>query len=188
MKSFRKSPATYRDIEELPLPMVGELVGGELMAAPRPASPHALVAATLPHLLRDSSFGRRAGWWILPEPELRFDNDVLVPDLAGWRRERMPRVPNVKFFTEPPDWVCEILSPSSSSFDRMKKMPVYQREGVRHLWLVDPLSRSVESFSSEAGRWILAGNFAGSVRARLAPFDELEMDLSPLWLVEDVPE
>lgn len=184
MKAFRKSPATYKDIEELPLPMVGEIVGGELMASPRPASPHAFVAATLPILLRDHSFGRSAGWWILPEPELHFGSDVLVPDLAGWRRERMPQVPNVKYFTEAPDWVCEIESPSNASFDRMKKMPVYQRVGVSHLWLIEPLNRSVESFANEDGRWILVGNFAGAVTARVPPFGEREIDLAPMWLAE----
>lgn len=167
--------------------MVGEIVAGELYTSPRPAVRHAWAATTLIGTLNAATHGPRARWWILVEPELHLGDDVLVPDIAAWRRERLPNVPDVKFMTEPPDWVCEIQSPSNASFDRMKKMPVYQRTGIGHLWLVDPIHRTVESFAQEGGRWILAGNVAGAGKARLPPFDELEIEVGELWL-PDAPE
>lgn len=108
--------------------------------------------------------------------------DVLVPELAGWKRTRMPVYPDEPFFTLPPDWVCEVLSPSTSSLDRMKKMPVYMREQVGHIWLIEPVTRTLEVFRREGDRWVLAGNYAGDQRIRAEPFEAVELELEALWL------
>ena len=121
------------------------------------------------------------GWVILDEPELHLGADVLVPDLAGWRRERMPEVPDTSGFELAPDWLCEVLSPSTAATDRVEKMPIYARESVRHLWLVDPIARTLEAYELASGRWTLAGTWRDDARARVAPFAEVEIELAALW-------
>ncbi len=107
-----------------------------------------------------------------------------MPDLAGWRRTRMPVPPDQPFFSLAPDWVCEVLSPSTAGFDRVRKMPVYLRERVGHVWLIEPLTRTLEVFQNENERWILVGNYAGDQRVRAAPFEAVELELEALWLPE----
>jgi Uma2 family endonuclease len=143
MESARRR-ATWDDLLAVPDHMVAELIDGELYTSPRPAPPHALASSGIGSVLFDRFNGppgggsaSPGGWWILFEPELHFGDDVLVPDLAGWRRERLPALPDLAYFTLAPDWVCEVISPSSGRLDRVKKMPVYAREGVAHLWLID---------------------------------------------------
>jgi Uma2 family endonuclease len=118
---------------------------------------------------------------ILDEPELHFAEDILVPDLAGWRRERMPVVPQAAFISQAPDWVCEVISPSTEKVDRADKLPIYAREGVRHAWLVTPLARTIEVFGLDGARWVLVHTFAGNTKARIPPFDSVEIDLTLLW-------
>jgi Uma2 family endonuclease len=125
--------------------------------------------------------GGPGGWWILDEPELHLGRDVLVPDVAGWRRSRMPTVPDTAYFTIPPDWICEILSPSTASFDRVKKLGVYGRELVAFAWLIDPVARTLEVLHLEAGRWVLLGAYAGSAFVRVEPFIDTELPLASLW-------
>ncbi|HYO57440.1 Uma2 family endonuclease [Archangium sp.] len=180
-----KKPATYQDLCALPETVVGELVAGELLASPRPASRHTLVTSALGGELTgpfQRGRGGPGGWWLLDEPELHLGGDVLVPDLAGWRRTRMPVYPDEPFFTLSPDWVCEALSPSTAGLDRVKKLPVYMREQVGHVWLIDPLSRTLEVFRREDDRWVLAGNYAGDQRIRAEPFEAVELELEVLWL------
>jgi len=179
-----KKPATYEDLRALPETRVGELIAGELIASPRPASRHALVTSALGGELSgpfQRGRGGPGGWWIVDEPELHLGSDVLVPDMVGWRRARMPVYPDAPFFTLPPDWLCEVLSPSTAGFDRVKKMPVYLREQVGHVWLIDPLARTLEVFRREGDRWVLANNFAGDQRVRAEPFEALELELEALW-------
>ncbi len=179
----RKS-ATYADLEALPEHVVGELIAGELHVSPRPAAPHTVAASRLGGALSgpfDEGRGGPGGWIILDEPELHFGEDVLVPDLAGWRRERMPRPPRTAAFTLAPDWVCEVLSPSTAALDRGIKLPVYGREGVRHVWLMDPEARTLEVFRLEGGRYMLLVTHTGLARVRAEPFETLELDLSFLW-------
>jgi Uma2 family endonuclease len=176
--------ATYADVEALPDGMVGELIGGALYAHARPAAPHASVHSRLGFLLGpafDRGVGGPGGWLILHEPELRFDADVLVPDLAGWRRERMPRRPDVPYFTLAPDWICEVLSPATRRVDRMLKLPVYARVGVRHAWLVDPIDRSIEVFRLGEAGWIVTRGAGEGEPVGLEPFDALPLDLTYLW-------
>src|SRR3989442_11292342 len=154
--------ATYADLLEVPEHLVAEIIDGELITSPRPALPHALAASAM---AADTGgpFGRPpggrdvpGGWWILVEPELHLGEDVLVPDLAGWRRERLPAIPDAAALSLPPDWACEIVSSSTGALDRGRKMQVYACERVGHLWIVDPGPRTVEGYRLEGGRWIVA--------------------------------
>ncbi len=184
MGNETKRPATYADLEALPENMVGQIIDGELIAMPRPASPHAVAHSVLGGLLLTTfQVGQPApgGWWIVDEPELHFGQDVLVPDIAGWRRERMPQMRRVPFFTLAPDWVCEVLSPSTASLDRKRKREVYAREGVEYVWLVDPASRTLEVFRRLEAQWVQRGTYSGETRIRAEPFEALELDLGALW-------
>ncbi len=182
--------ATYEDLLRVPEPLVAEIVGGELFASPRPASPHAhaqsLILIDLGGAVRlaGRGGGGPGGWWLLSESELHLGEDVLVPDVAGWRWERMPVLPSAAALTLAPDWLCEVVSPSTGRLDRAKKLPVYAREGVRHLWLVDPLARTLESYRLEDGRWLLLTTFSGDDVARAEPFEAVEIDLTRWWLPE----
>ncbi len=176
--------ATYEDLEKLPPNVIGELVGGELYVSPRPAVRHAFATSMLADELV-GPFGRGkggpGGWVILFEPELHLARDVLVPDLAGWRRERMPEVPDTVGITLSPDWACEVLSPSTTALDRGRKMGVYAREGVKHLWLVDPAAQTLEVYRLEGGRWWLLGTHVGTVDVRAEPFEAIALELGALW-------
>ncbi|RKH32221.1 Uma2 family endonuclease [Corallococcus sp. CA031C] len=179
-----KKPATYADLEALPDHVVGEIVAGELYASPRPASPHALASSRLgTELMNPFERGRGGpgGWVFLDEPELHLREDVLVPDIVGWRIERMPRVPRVAAFTLAPDWVCEVLSPSTRKLDREAKLPVYACEGVRHVWLMDPTTLTLEVFGLVDGRYTLLLTHTGTAPVRAEPFDAMELDLPFIW-------
>ena len=175
---------------ELPDNQVGEILGGELVVRPRPASPHALAVATL-HMDLGSAFhrgrGGPGGWWILVEPELHLGDDVLVPDLAGWRRERMEAMPEVAAFTMAPDWICEVLSPSTAAIDRIRKMPIYARAGVAFAWLVDPLARTLETYELAGTHWRIAGGWVDAERPAAPPFEAIELELEALWLQPPAP-
>ena len=177
-------PATYDDLVAIPDNLVAEIVDGELHASPRPALPHARAHSALGVLIGgpvDHGIGGPGGWWILDEPELHLGPDVLVPDLAGWRRSRMPEVPNVPFSVLAPDWVCEVLSPSTTTLDRTKKLDIYAREHVGHAWLVDPIARTLEVLRREDGRWLIRATHAGSDVVGAEPFHEVDLDLRALW-------
>jgi Uma2 family endonuclease len=183
-----KRYATYEDLEAVPDTKVAELIEGDLFVSPRPASPHARAATTIGMMLGDgfdgpaSPAGKPGGWWILFEPELHLDANVFVPDLAAWRREHMPRMPNVTAFTQPPDWMCEVVSPTTAVLDRDRKMAIYARHGVVHLWIVDPIARTLEVYRLEGERWIVAGNHGGTAPLRAEPFDAVTVDPSRWWL------
>ncbi|MEI8256998.1 MAG: Uma2 family endonuclease [Deltaproteobacteria bacterium] len=176
--------ATDADIAALPPHLVGEIVGGELHASPRPASFHATASTMLGAELVGPFWrgrGGPGGWVILDEPELHLGADVLVPDLAGWRRERMPELPEVAAFTLAPDWVCEVLSPATARLDRVRKLPVFAREGVAHVWLVDPHAQTLEVFRLEQSRYVLVLTAAADEKVRAEPFDAIELGLDSLW-------
>jgi Uma2 family endonuclease len=178
------SRATYADLLALPANVVGEILGGTLVTHPRPAAPHAVAASALGGELH-SPFGRGrggpGGWVILDEPELHLADDVVVPELAGWRRERMPEIPDCAAFELPPDWVCEVLSPSTSTIDRVTKLPIYAHAGVSHAWLVDPLEKTLEVFRREGAFWLLLEAHRDDAVVRAEPFDAIELELSALW-------
>lgn len=177
-----KKGASYDDLCEVPENFVAEMFDGDLYAFPRPALPHANAASTLLSEIH-KSFHRKGpgGWVILIEPELHFGRDVLVPDLAGWRRTRLPSVPPDAYLTLAPDWICEVLSTSTEAIDRGKKLRIYAREGVAHAWLVNPLAHTLEVLALEAGRWAQVGEHEGGAKVRAAPFDSIEIDLEALW-------
>jgi len=186
MSKVLERSATYEDLLQVQDNLVAEIIDGELYASPRPASRHARAASVLGGRIIsnfDSGDGP-GGWWILDEPELHLGPDVLVPDIAGWRRERMPILPDTPAFTLAPDWVCEVVSPSSRRLDRIKKLPLYAREGVAWAWIVDPLDRTLEVFRLVAGRWTLVGTYSEDEVARIEPFEAIELPLATLWLPE----
>jgi Uma2 family endonuclease len=176
--------ATYADIEELPDRFVGEILAGELYASPRPRLRHAQATGWLDRRLGPpfhEGSGGPGGWWILIEPELRLGEDYVVPDLAGWRRERLPVVPDVARLELAPDWVCEILSPSTERIDRGLKLRVYARERVPHLWLLNPDTRTLEVLRLQSGEWVVAAVHTGETPIRAEPFEAVELDFRPLW-------
>jgi Uma2 family endonuclease len=181
-------PATYDDLLAVPENMVAELIDGELHASPRPRARHGNAASVLGGLLLPPfQLGRNGpgGWWIIDEPEVHFgpgvDTQVAVPDLAGWRRERMPELPEDHRFRVVPDWVCEIASPSTGRLDRGVKMPLYAKHGVAYAWIVDPDQRLLEVFRLEEGRWVVTGTFSREERVNAEPFETIELDLKDLW-------
>ena len=175
--------ATYRDVLEAPPHLVAEIVAGTLHTHPRPAPRHARASSALGAKIGDpfDYGGGPGGWWILDEPELHLADDILVPDIAGWRRERMPEFPDTAFFTLAPDWVCEVLSPSTRDLDRHGKRPVYAREGVRHLWFVDPAARDLEAFELREGAWVLIAALRDNDAVSVPPFEAVSFPLDALW-------
>jgi len=181
-----KRHATYEDLFDLPENMVGEILNGELHTHPRPAPKHARAYSALGYTVGgpfDGSIGGPGDWWILDEPELHVSTDILVPDLAGWRREHMPELPETAWFELAPDWVCEILSPSTARTDRIIKMPIYSHESVRHIWLVDPDLKTLEVYELNAdNHWTLIATLKDDDPVSQPPFDAIEFSLGALWV------
>jgi len=179
-----KRRATYEDLLLVPDRLVAQIIDGELITSPRPAPRHARASSRLGGVL-DGPFDRGAagpgGWIILDEPELHLRSDVLVPDLAGWRRERMPRLPDADYFELAPDWVCEVLSPSTEADDRVGKMPIYAREGVQDAWLINPIGQTVEVLRLQGSSWLVVATQRGQQTVRVEPFDAIEIDIGTLW-------
>jgi Uma2 family endonuclease len=176
--------ATYDDLVQVPDIQVAEIVDGELHASPRPAPRHARAGASVGFLVGgpyDRGRGGPGGWVILYEPEVHLGRDILVPDWAGWRRERMPHLPDTAYFPLAPDWVCEIVSPSTASLDRVRKLTIYAREAIGHAWLIDPDARTLEVLRLENGRWTIAGVHGGDEVVRAEPFAGMELELASLW-------
>ena len=179
-------PSLYEQLEALPEGLTGEILNGQIYTQPRPSLPHVITATSLAdELVSPFQKGRGGpgGWWIAVEPELHFiqDTEVDVPDLAGWRRERLARFPQGHRVAVVPDWVCEILSPSTKSKDRMVKMPIYAHFGVAYAWLIDPLTHTLEAYALEGEAWREIGRFAGAALVSVAPFDAVTINLGDLW-------
>ena len=179
-------PSLYEQLEALPEGLTGEILDGQLYTQPRPAWPHAVTASGLTYeLIGPFQRGRGGpgGWWIVAEPELHFirDAEVDVPDLAGWRRERMLNHPPVHRIEVVPDWVCEVLSPSTESKDRKIKMPIYAKFGVPYAWLVDPMAHTLEAYALDGGAWREIGRFTDAAPVSVAPFDAVTINLGDLW-------
>ena len=176
--------ATYDDLVALPDIVVAEIVNGELHSSPRPGPPHAEAGVAVGGQLVPpfhAGRGGPGGWRILYEPEIHLGSDILVPDWAGWRRERLPHSPSTAYYPIAPDWACEILSPSTVQLDRAKKLAIYAREQVAHAWLIDPSIGTLEVLRLENGRWTILAAHYGSEVVRADPFAEIEFDLSALW-------
>jgi Uma2 family endonuclease len=176
--------ATYEDLLAVPAHQLAQIIDGVLHVHPRPGSPHARVTSTMGIDIGgpfDRGRGGPGGWLILDEPELHVESDIVVSDLAGWRRERMPEMPDVPYFTLAPDWVCEVLSPSTSKIDRGPKRRIYAREHVSYLWLVDPEAKTLEAFRIEGDSYLLIATHEDDDRVRVPPFDAVEIELAAWW-------
>ena len=182
--STRAHRATYQDVLDAPEHQVAEVIDGTLYTHPRPAFPHITATSRLGIEIGgpfDRGRGGPGGWWILDEPELHVGEDILVPDLAGWRRERMPQLPDTAYCTLAPDWACEVLSPSTRKLDLVRKRPIYAREGIPHLWLIDPVDRTLEAFELHEGQWLLIASAQDDDPVSIRPFDAITFSLKELW-------
>lgn len=179
-----RSRATYDDLRAVPEPFVAEIIHGQLVTSPRPALTHARAASVLGIKLGgpfDIGPGGPGGWLILDEPELHLGGHVLVPDLAGWRRERMPAMPDEPATDIVPNWVCEVLSRSTAATDRTDKVPIYAGLGVDHVWLIDPVAQTLEVLHLEGTHYSIVGSWRGGAVVRAEPFHAIEIDLAALW-------
>ena len=184
MSQAVKQSDVYQDLLNLPENIIGEIINGELHTQPRPSPRHALASSSLGGELDGLYFkgrGGPGGWWIIDEPEIHLGDDVLVPDIAGWKKERMPKFPETAFFNVSPEWVCEVLSQNTVRKDRIFKMPLYAKYGVQHIWLLDPLAKTLEVYQLETQYWKLIGTFSGNDNVSILPFQEISIDLSFLW-------
>jgi Uma2 family endonuclease len=182
--------ADYSDILAAPADKIAEVVNGVLQLSPRPGGPHSAAGSALGEELGPPfkrGRGGPGGWVIVDEPELHLADHILVPDLAGWRRERLPRLQRSAFITVTPDWVCEILSPRTTRLDRTEKKPLYAELGVAFLWLIDPDALTLETYQIVNGRWVDMGAYSKNDRPRAVPFDAIELDLGLLWADVEPP-
>ena len=187
MSEPAKRRATYKDLYGIPENMTGQIIDGDLVVTPRPSTRHSYVASSLgAEIVPQYRFSRSGegpgGWIILFEHELMLGEHLLVPDFSGWRKERFPGVPNENWISIPPDWVCEILSPSTARLDRVRKSPIYAQHEIPYLWLIDPNEKTLELFRLHAGKWLMLAAFAENDKVRAEPFQEVEIDLANLWL------
>ena len=179
--------ATYEDLLATPEGARVELLAGTIVTSPAPLPRHSNPQGSLRRFVGgpfhdDDGFGGPGGWWIFVEVDVRFTrHDVLRPDLAGWRRERLVS-PDVRPIDVVPDWVCEILSPSTASRDRVYKRRLYAQCGVASYWVVDPDARTLETFTLRDGNWVDAGAFDDTAVARIAPFEAVELPVGRLFL------
>lgn len=183
-KSPERQKATYADIEAAPEHLVAEIIDGALVTHARPSLRHGVTANALGHELTgpfQKGTGGPGGWVFFVEPEIRFGTDILVPDIAGWRRERLHDFPEHNWFDIAPDWLCEILCGSTEKRDRTVKMRIYASAGIPHFWLIDPRLQILEAFANEGGRWIKTGDWNSDDEVRAAPFDAVAFDLADLW-------
>jgi Uma2 family endonuclease len=180
-----KRGANYADLRAVPDNFVAEIIAGQLYATPRPSVPHAHAASVLGIELGGPFHRGRngpGGWVLLDEPELHLGEDVLVPDIAGWRRERLPTLPAAAYLTVAPDWLCEVMSPATEAIDRTRKLTLYAQQGVSHVWLVNPPLETLEVLRLESERWSLLAKHEGRAKLRAEPFDAIELELGALWL------
>ena len=185
MQPLRR-PATYADLVALPPDVRAELLDGEIRTAPAPMPRHSKPQRALGHFIGgpfddDDGFGGPGGWWIFVEVDIAPGEDVVGPDLAGWRRERL-REPDVGPIGVVPDWVCEVVSDSNAAHDRVTKRRLYAMHGVRDYWLIDPEARILEALVLEQGRWVESGSFDEKAVARIAPFEAVELQVGRLFL------
>jgi Uma2 family endonuclease len=189
MVELVRPKATYQDVLDAPDNVIAEILAGELVLSPQPTVRHMRGLGRLFSTLEpafDQALTGPGGWSILPEPEIHMHGDVVVPDIAGWRLDTLDDL-DVAYFETRPDWACEILSPSTESFDRTVKLHIYAREGVQHVWLVNPLIRTLEILRLDARRWTLVETLSDEQPVRAEPFDAIEFELAKLWVTKRRP-
>ncbi|HUP59708.1 MAG TPA: Uma2 family endonuclease [Thermoanaerobaculia bacterium] len=185
MSKIADRGVTYEDLLDVPEQFVAEIVEGELFTSPRPAPRHAEANGSLYAQLRrrfQDGDGGPGGWWIVIEPELHLAGDALVPDIGGWRKERLLRLPETAWFEVAPDWICEVVSVKTARLDRIRKLPRYARHGIPHAWVVDPVAKSAEIYRLVSGHWSLFETHEGITMIRAEPFDGADIDLGALWI------
>lgn len=186
MSQAARKIATYADLLALPEDVRAEVVDGELITMPSPLPRHSRPQRALGSFIGrpyddDDGFGGPGGWWIFLEVDVELGQDVVRPDLAGWRREHLPE-PDVRPIRIVPDWICEIVSPSNASHDRVKKRRIYAQHGVRHYWIVDPDARMLEALVLEGDHWVEVGSYDETSNPRIAPFEAVEIPMGRLFL------
>lgn len=180
--------ATYADLLTLPDDVRAEILAGQITTAPAPLPRHSKVQRALGSFIGrpfddDDGHGGPGGWWIFVEVDIQLGpHDVVRPDLAGWRRERLRNPGDQRPIEVVPDWICELVSPSTAALDRVTKNQLYAARGVGHYWIVDADVRTLEAYELNAGRWILAGAFGEDATARIPPFAEIELAVGRLFL------
>ncbi|MGA7874638.1 MAG: Uma2 family endonuclease [Desulfoferrobacter sp.] len=186
MSEPASKPVTYEDLYKIPENMTAEILNGELVVTPRPSRRHTSAASSLGYKLGPRyQFGEGGGtgaWIIIIEPEIGLGENILVPDLAGWKKQRFPVEEPHNWISVAPDWVCEVLSPGTVGKDKIKKMPIYAQYKVHYAWLVDPLEKTLEVFRLQEGMWAVAGLYGEGDKVKAEPFEEIEIDLNDLWL------
>lgn len=174
----------YEELCKLPDNVVGEILNGELVVSPRPSPKHAMASSSIGGILNgpfQHGRGGPGGWWILDEPEIHLGEQVIVPDIAGWKKDRLPKLPEKSHFELAPDWVCEVLSPSTARYDKLSKLQVYAENKVSHYWIVDPINKVLEVFVLDSGSYRVGPVFGGEDKVKAPPFTELEFNLGDLW-------
>ena len=187
MPDVSRKPATYADLEAVPPHLVAEILDGELVTHPRPAPKHSAVQSALNTKIgAPFQFGMRGpgGWIFMMEPELHLGPHVIVPDIAGWRTERLPEVPEAAWIELVPDWACEVLSPSTRRDDRGRKSRIYAAYGMAYLWLLDPIVRELDALELFQGKWTSLGNFSDDDVVAVAPFTAVPLSLLDIWPAE----
>ena len=179
-----RRPATYADIEALPPNIVGEIIDGTLVTHPRPSPRHAAASHALAGALANpfqKGSGGPGGWVFFVEPELHLGSHVVVPDMAGWRRERLTAYPETNYFQTAPDWICEVLSGSTERRDRGPKRRIYGEFGVGHLWMIDPRFQMLEVFGLSGTGWSLIGTWNADEIVSAPPFEAISFPIADLW-------
>jgi Uma2 family endonuclease len=188
----KKAPATIDDLLAIPeAERFHEIIGGELVRKAMPSIRHGGAQAGLLGRLggpynRRPGGPRPGGWRFATETEIRFDDsEIYRPDVAGWRRERLPELPDEFPLTVRPDWVCEIVSPSNVRNDVVKKMLTYQRSGVPHYWVIDPIAEALIVYRWTDSGYLLVQSAQGEERVRAEPFDAVSLSVHGLLEGDD---
>ncbi len=194
MSSAAPRLATYADLLALPPDVRAEVLAGAIVTSPAPLPRHSNAQGAARRFIGgpfhdDDGHGGPGGWWIFVEVDVAFGlHDIVRPDIAGWRRSRLPRPGNTRPIEVVPDWVCEILSPATAARDRVHKRNLYGRAGVAHYWLIDPSARVLEALTLREGVWLEAGVYDETSTARIPPFEAIELDVGRLFLPREADE
>ncbi len=181
-----RPPLSVEDVRRSPGHFVAEYLNGELAYRQRFSNRFVNAKSVIGmeigfHFHGEGGAGGPGGWWILDEPELHLGNEVIVPDLAGWRSDRLGAIGDELSFSTAPDWVCEVLSPHSARMNSTQKLPIYLREHVRHVWIVDPIAQTLVVFRHTGSQWLLAADDGGQALIRAEPFESVELNLARAW-------
>jgi Uma2 family endonuclease len=194
MASPQRKSATYADLLALPAETRAEVLGGQIVVSPSPLPRHSKAQGSARRFLGgpfddDDGHGGPGGWWIFVEVDVKLGpHDIVRPDLAGWRRERLPNPGSVRPIEVVPDWVCEVLSPSTAAYDRILKRRLYASSRIPYYWLIDPELRALEALQLREESWVELGVYDDTAKARIAPFDAIELEVGRLFLPKEADQ